>query len=77
MSVLDTTRAQTTSIPRVIDAQCAACRVCLARQVCRSKALIRLDPDEPPFIDASRCYGCRACIPACPNQAIVVCSDRP
>ncbi|HSJ57432.1 MAG TPA: 4Fe-4S binding protein [Anaerolineae bacterium] len=75
MSVLDTIRAQATAIPRVIDDRCLACPVCLARKVCRSKALIRLDPDEPPFVDASRCYGCRACIPACPNDAIVACSD--
>lgn len=75
MSVLDTTRAQTTAIPRVIDDKCHACRVCLARKVCRSKALLQLDPGEPPFVDASRCYGCRVCIPACPNDAIVVCSD--
>ncbi|HFD40593.1 MAG TPA: hypothetical protein ENJ31_12190, partial [Anaerolineae bacterium] len=27
---------------------------------------------EPPFIDASRCYGCHACIPACPFGAIVL-----
>jgi MinD superfamily P-loop ATPase len=72
MPVLNTTKAQVTAIPHVDDEACLACRKCLARQVCRSKAILQLDRDEPPFIDASRCYGCLACIPACPNQAIVL-----
>ena len=33
---------------------------------------MRLDPDEPPFIDVGRCYDCRQCIPACPFGAITV-----
>ena len=37
-----------------------------------SKAILQIDPGEPPFIDASRCYGCRACIPACPHGAITL-----
>jgi Fe-S-cluster-containing hydrogenase component 2 len=32
--------------------------------------LVQLDPDEPPFIDGSRCYGCDLCIAACPFGAI-------
>ena len=72
MSVLETTKAQVTSIPHVVDDLCQSCRKCLARTVCRSKAIVQIDPGEPPFIDPSRCYGCRACIPACPNGAIVL-----
>lgn len=70
--VMDTTKAQVTSIPHVIDDLCLACRKCLAREVCRSKAILQIDPGEPPFIDPNRCYGCRACIPACPNEAIAL-----
>jgi MinD superfamily P-loop ATPase len=71
MSVLETTKAQATSVPRIVDERCVACRKCVAREVCRTKAILQLDRGEPPFIDSSRCYGCRACIPACPNGAIV------
>jgi len=31
-----------------------------------------LDPDESPFIDASRCYGCHLCLTTCPYEAIVL-----
>jgi len=71
MPVLETIKAQVTAIPHVEDAACLMCRKCLARAVCKSKAIIQLDPGEAPFIDASRCYGCQACIPACPAGAIV------
>ena len=54
------------------DDKCQACRKCAARKVCRVKALVAIDPGEPPFVDASRCYGCLICLPACPFEAIVV-----
>jgi len=57
--------------PRVVEEHCRACRECLARPVCRTRAIISPDPGEAPFIDASRCYGCRVCIKACPFEAIV------
>lgn len=72
MPVLDSTKAQVTSIPYIVDDLCLACRKCQARKVCRSKAILQLDPHEPPFIDPNRCYGCRTCIPACPNGAITL-----
>ena len=72
MPVIDTTKAQVNSIPWVVDEACHACRKCLAREVCRSKAILQIDRGEPPFIDPNRCYGCRACIPACPHEAIVL-----
>ncbi len=49
---------------------CHACRRCLAREVCKVKAIMRIDPDDAPFIDLSRCYDCRVCIPVCPFGAI-------
>jgi MinD superfamily P-loop ATPase len=72
MPVMDMTKAQVTAIPHVVDDLCQACRKCLARKVCRTKAILQLDPGEPPFIDASLCYGCHTCIPACPHGAIVL-----
>jgi Fe-S-cluster-containing hydrogenase component 2 len=55
---------------QVDDERCQACRRCLAAKVCKIRAIVSLDPDEPPFIDVSRCYDCRLCIPACPFGAI-------
>jgi MinD superfamily P-loop ATPase len=72
MSGIETTKTQVTAILHVVDELCHACRQCLARTVCKSKAIIQLDPDESPFIDASRCYGCHLCITTCPHQAIVL-----
>jgi MinD superfamily P-loop ATPase len=72
MTWIDTKKAQTTAVPRVVDELCLACRKCVARRACRSKAILQIDPGEPPFIDANLCYGCNACIPACPQGAIVL-----
>jgi len=44
----------------------------VARKACRVKAILVIDPGEPPFIDGNLCYGCLACLPACPFEAIVV-----
>ena len=72
MSVIETTKTQVTAIPHVVDELCQVCRKCLARTVCKSKAIVQLDPDESPFIDASRCYGCHLCITTCPYEAVVL-----
>jgi MinD superfamily P-loop ATPase len=42
MSVMETTKTQVTAIPHVVDALCHACHKCLARAVCKSKAIIHL-----------------------------------
>jgi MinD superfamily P-loop ATPase len=63
-------RAQITAIPFVATDLCQRCAQCSSRLVCRSKALIRIDPEDPPFVDTSRCYGCNVCIPACPFGAL-------
>jgi len=70
MSIVDRTKAQATAVPRVDPGLCRVCPRCPAREVCRSKALLRIDRDEAPFIDPGRCYGCRACVVACPHGAI-------
>jgi Fe-S-cluster-containing hydrogenase component 2 len=51
---------------------CHACRRCLASQVCRMKAILQVDPDEPPYLEVERCRDCRVCMPACPFGAIVM-----
>lgn len=72
MPWIDTKKAQATAVPQIKDELCLACRKCVARSVCRSKAILQIDPGEPPFIDPNLCYGCNACIPACPQGAIVL-----
>lgn len=46
------------------------CEPCQARQACNTRAIVRLDPDEPPYIDPSRCTGCVKCVVACIYAAI-------
>lgn len=55
---------------RIDNDRCRACRRCPAADACKVRAIVHLDPDEPPFLDVSRCYDCRRCIPACPFEAI-------
>ena len=69
-AALESAKAQVTAIPWVDDSQCHVCRTCVAQAVCRSKALVRLDRDESPFVDAGRCYGHQICIAWCPHEAI-------
>lgn len=71
MSVAESMKAQVNSIPQIDDALCRACRKCEARSVCRSKAIVQIDPGESPVIDPSKCYGCNVCLTACPFGAIV------
>ena len=70
MGIVENIRAQASAVPEIDDSICHACTRCVARVACRSKAILQLDPGEPPAIDSSRCYGCQACVPACPFGAI-------
>jgi Pyruvate/2-oxoacid:ferredoxin oxidoreductase delta subunit len=49
---------------------CLNCERCLAQKSCTTKAIIRIDLDEPPFIDVHRCHGCLLCLAECPQEAI-------
>jgi MinD superfamily P-loop ATPase len=57
--------------PRIDYEHCRACGTCLAAKGCRFKAIVRIDRDEPPAIDASRCGGCAACVASCPFGAVL------
>jgi MinD superfamily P-loop ATPase len=57
--------------PRIDYERCHACGKCLAAKACRFKAILRIDRDEPPAIDASRCGGCSLCVQECPFGAIL------
>lgn len=72
MSMWPATNTQARVVPRVLEERCRACRKCPARRACRTKALVQLDIGEAPFVDAALCYGCHACLPACPFGAIRV-----
>ena len=50
--------------------RCRACRPCEAAEVCKVRAIVRIDRDDPPFLAVDRCYDCRLCIAACPFEAI-------
>ena len=65
-------KAPANRVPVVVDEKCNACRRCVARNVCRTKAIMQIDPDEPPMIDPSRCFGCLVCVQECPAGAIVL-----
>ena len=51
---------------------CRACPKCPARTACRTKALIKLDRDEPAVVKTSDCMGCGDCVDACPFDAITM-----
>jgi len=54
-----------------IDANlCHTCQRCIAQRACKVNAIVRIDRDEPPFVDVHRCYGCMVCVMACPFQAL-------
>ena len=57
--------------PRIDYARCQVCGKCMAARDCRFKAIIRIDRDEPPAIDASRCGGCALCVQSCPFGAVL------
>ena len=62
--------SQSIAIPAIDYDLCQACRPCEASKHCRFKAFVRIDRDEPPFIDVGRCGGCGDCVPHCPHDAL-------
>lgn len=55
---------------------CQACDPCQARLVCKTRAIIKIDPDEPVLIQLERCSGCGECVLACSFEAIQMKNSR-
>jgi Fe-S-cluster-containing hydrogenase component 2 len=55
---------------RIDDRLCQLCDPCLAAKACNVRAIVKIDPDEAPYVDIGRCYDCRLCLPACPYEAV-------
>ena len=53
------------------DERCMICDSCAAGQICRIRAIRTIDAGEPPYLDQTRCLGCRVCISVCPHGAVV------
>lgn len=51
---------------------CEACSSCPARKACRTKALIKMGPDEQAIVKSSDCMGCGDCVAACPFNALAM-----
>lgn len=51
---------------------CQSCHPCQARGVCKTRAIVKFDPDEPAFIELSRCNSCGLCVLACTCRAITM-----
>ena len=58
--------------PEVDWLRCQLCDPCLARPVCKVRAVVKFDLDEPAYIDQTRCNGCGNCVGACPHEAITM-----
>ena len=57
---------------RIESEHCHTGSRCLASESCKVRAILRIDPEEIPFLDVDRCYDCRLCLKACPYSAIQV-----
>jgi Fe-S-cluster-containing hydrogenase component 2 len=57
--------------PEIIWEICHNCSPCIAKTVCKTRALNQIDYDEPPYIDYSLCLKCAQCVHACRWGAIV------
>jgi MinD superfamily P-loop ATPase len=49
---------------------CQSCLRCQAAKVCHLKAIVQLDPGEPPYLDVNRCRDCWVCVTACVYAAV-------
>jgi carbon-monoxide dehydrogenase iron sulfur subunit len=55
-----------------IPLQCRQCEDAPCIHVCPTKAIIRVDENQPVTIDDKQCIGCRWCVLACPFGVITI-----
>jgi len=58
--------------PEICTDLCMVCDPCPASKVCRTRAIAKLDADEPPYVELSRCNHCGKCVLSCCCGAIVM-----
>jgi Fe-S-cluster-containing hydrogenase component 2 len=56
---------------------CQVCDACEARRVCKTRAIVKIDWDEPPVIALERCSRCGLCVMACRFGAISIRMSTP
>ena len=64
---IESQRAATVMVPKIIDEKCTFCGECSAK--CQYNALVSL-PNIPPLVFPGLCHGCGLCIHVCPEGAI-------
>lgn len=52
--------------------RCTRCDDCTAADACSSKAIFRIDLEDPAFVETKHCNGCGDCVKACPPNAILM-----
>jgi Fe-S-cluster-containing hydrogenase component 2 len=63
--------------PEIDFAVCQVCDPCEARPVCKTRAIVKIDTDEPPVIALERCSRCGLCVKACSYGAIALKMSTP
>lgn len=58
--------------PEICTDLCMTCDPCSAGKACRTRAIVKLDADEPPYVEVSRCNRCGKCVLSCCCGAIVM-----
>lgn len=66
------THLQKSHIAKIQTDKCTKCKICPPIKTCQSKAISRLDLDEPPYVLTEFCVGCGECVKTCPFTAIFV-----
>ena len=59
-----------------IPLQCRHCEDAPCIRICPTKAIDRLDKDQPVLIDQDKCIGCKWCIMVCPFGVIEMDDER-